>query len=96
MRQSNDVPGTQLLDYEAWRETLRAMCGRYNPRERRASLRTEQPLGEIAYACGFRDYSHFARRFRKRFGYPAGAYGGRYSRGDQEKQRHSETEATGS
>jgi AraC-like DNA-binding protein len=43
--------------------------------QRRASLRTGQPLSEIAYACGFRDYSHFARKFRRRFGYPAGAYG---------------------
>ncbi len=24
-----------------------------------------QPLGEIAYACGFRDYAHFARKFRR-------------------------------
>ena len=39
---------------------------------RRASLRTSQPLSEIAYACGFRDYTHFARRFRHRFGYPPG------------------------
>jgi AraC-like DNA-binding protein len=39
---------------------------------RRASLETSQPLGEIAYACGFRDYTHFARRFRHRFGYPPG------------------------
>jgi AraC-like DNA-binding protein len=43
--------------------------------QRRASLRTGQPLSQIAYACGFRDYSHFARKFRKRFGYPAAAYG---------------------
>jgi len=39
---------------------------------RRASLETNQPLSEIAYACGFRDYTHFARRFRHRFGYPPG------------------------
>ena len=39
---------------------------------RRASLETSQPLTEIAYACGFRDYTHFARRFRHRFGYPPG------------------------
>jgi len=39
---------------------------------RRASLETSQPLSEIAYACGFRDYTHFARRFRHRFGYPPG------------------------
>jgi AraC family transcriptional activator of tynA and feaB len=39
---------------------------------RRASLSTSQPLTEVAYACGFRDYTHFARRFRDRFGYPPG------------------------
>ena len=39
---------------------------------RRASLETSQPLSEIAYACGFRDYTHFARRFRHQFGYPPG------------------------
>ncbi len=41
---------------------------------RRESLRTAQPLSEIAYACGFRDYTHFARRFRRRFGHPPGAH----------------------
>jgi AraC-like DNA-binding protein len=41
---------------------------------RRGSLRTGQPLSEIAYACGFRDYTHFARRFRHRFGYTPGAH----------------------
>ena len=40
---------------------------------RRASLGTSQPLSEIAYICGFRDYTHFARRFRHRFGYPPGS-----------------------
>ena len=35
---------------------------------RRALLDTGQPLGEIAYACGFHDYSHFARKFRDQFG----------------------------
>src|SRR5262245_31115816 len=44
---------------------------------RRASLETSQPLSEIAYACGFRDYTHFARRFRNRFGYPPGGRAGR-------------------
>ena len=39
---------------------------------RRVSLETSQPLTEIAYACGFRAYTHFARRFRHRFGYPPG------------------------
>src|SRR5262245_23983079 len=44
---------------------------------RRASLATSQPLNEIAYACGFRDYSHFARKFRDRFGYSPGGREGR-------------------
>lgn len=37
--------------------------------KRRASLGKGPHLGEIAYACGFRDYAHFARRFRDRFGH---------------------------
>lgn len=40
----------------------------------RESLRNAQPLSKIAYACGFRDYTHFARTFRSRFGYPPGAH----------------------
>jgi AraC family transcriptional activator of tynA and feaB len=36
--------------------------------ERRASLKTDQPLSDIAYASGFRDYTHFSRGFRRRFG----------------------------
>jgi AraC-like DNA-binding protein len=43
---------------------------------RRASLGTNQPLSEIAYACGFRDYTHFARKFRRRFGHAPGAHSG--------------------
>jgi AraC-like DNA-binding protein len=43
---------------------------------RRALLRADQPLSEIAYGCGFRDYAHFARKFRDRFGYPPGAHAG--------------------
>jgi AraC-like DNA-binding protein len=42
--------------------------------DRRASLNTSQPLSEIAYACGFRDYAHFARKFRHRFGHAPGAH----------------------
>jgi AraC-like DNA-binding protein len=42
--------------------------------ERRASLNTGQHLNEIAYACGFRNYVHFARRFRDRFGHAPGAH----------------------
>jgi AraC family transcriptional regulator, positive regulator of tynA and feaB len=41
---------------------------------RRASLGTDQPLAEIGYACGFRDYAHFVRKFRHRYGQPPGAY----------------------
>jgi AraC family transcriptional regulator, positive regulator of tynA and feaB len=43
---------------------------------RRALLDTSQPLSEIGFACGFRDYAHFARRFRNRFGYPPGTHAG--------------------
>ena len=41
---------------------------------RRGSLRTSQPLSEIAYTCGFRDYTHFARKFRARYGHAPGAH----------------------
>jgi len=37
--------------------------------------KTGQPLSDIAYACGFRDYTHFARGFRKRFGAAPGSAG---------------------
>ena len=43
--------------------------------ERRALMKTGQPLSEIAYACGFRDYTYFARGFRQRFGITPGAVG---------------------
>ena len=43
---------------------------------RRALLGKNQPLSEIAYACGFRDYTHFARKFRHRFGHVPGAHPG--------------------
>jgi AraC-like DNA-binding protein len=42
--------------------------------ERRASVGAGQHLSEIAHACGFRDYAHFARRFRHRFGHAPGAH----------------------
>jgi AraC-like DNA-binding protein len=41
---------------------------------RRALLGTSQSLSEVAYACGFSDYSHFARKFRQRFGHSPGAH----------------------
>jgi AraC family transcriptional activator of tynA and feaB len=43
---------------------------------RRASRDAGQPLSEIAYGCGFRDYTHFARKFRRRIGCAPGAYPG--------------------
>jgi AraC family transcriptional activator of tynA and feaB len=43
---------------------------------RRKSLGTSQPLSEIAYACGFGDYTNFARRFRRRFGHTPGSHAG--------------------
>ena len=44
--------------------------------DRRKLLRTNEHLSTIAYACGFRDYTHFARKFRHRFGYSPGSYSG--------------------
>jgi AraC-like DNA-binding protein len=41
---------------------------------RRALLGSSQSLSEVAYACGFADYSHFARKFRYRFGHAPGAH----------------------
>ena len=43
--------------------------------ERRALMKTGQPLSDIAYTCGFRDYTYFARGFRRRFGTAPGAVG---------------------
>jgi AraC-like DNA-binding protein len=41
---------------------------------RRALLGSSQSLSEIAHACGFSDYTHFARKFRHRFGHAPGAH----------------------
>jgi AraC family transcriptional activator of tynA and feaB len=41
----------------------------------RALMKTGQPLSDIAYACGFRDYTCFARGFRQRFGTAPSAIG---------------------
>jgi AraC-like DNA-binding protein len=40
----------------------------------RALSKSEQPLGELAFACGFLDYPHFSRRFRERFGHSPSAH----------------------
>jgi CheY-like chemotaxis protein len=32
-------------------------------------IKSGEPLSEIAFACGYRDYSNFARAFRQRFGH---------------------------
>jgi AraC family transcriptional activator of tynA and feaB len=42
--------------------------------QRQSALGTSQALREIAHASGFRYYSHFARRFRQRFGHAPGAH----------------------
>jgi AraC family transcriptional regulator, positive regulator of tynA and feaB len=39
----------------------------------RTSIKASLPLTEVAYACGYRDYAHFARNFRARFGSAPGA-----------------------
>jgi AraC-like DNA-binding protein len=41
---------------------------------RRALLGENQSLSEVAYSCGFHDYTHFARKFRERFGCAPGAH----------------------
>jgi AraC family transcriptional regulator, positive regulator of tynA and feaB len=41
----------------------------------RKELRTRGPNERmIAYACGFRDYTHFARKLRDRFGQAPGCF----------------------
>src|SRR5260370_22781265 len=35
--------------------------------QRRALTQASQPLTEIPYTCGFRDYSYFAQHFRRLF-----------------------------
>ena len=42
--------------------------------QRRALSKSGQPLGELAFACGFLDYPHFSRRFRDRFGHSPSAH----------------------
>jgi AraC-like DNA-binding protein len=43
---------------------------------RRKWLRSVEPVSEVAYASGFRDYTHFARKFRHRFGHSPSSYKG--------------------
>jgi AraC family transcriptional activator of tynA and feaB len=43
---------------------------------RRKLLGMSEPISNIAYACGFRDYTHFARQFRNRFGCSPGTLSG--------------------
>jgi AraC family transcriptional activator of tynA and feaB len=43
---------------------------------RRKLLGMSEPISNIAYACGFRDYTHFARQFRNRFGCSPGTHSG--------------------
>jgi AraC family transcriptional activator of tynA and feaB len=44
--------------------------------KRRAFLKTSQPISEIAYVSGFGDYTHFNRKFRRRFGHTPRAHAG--------------------
>jgi AraC family transcriptional regulator, positive regulator of tynA and feaB len=61
---------------------------------RRESLGNAQPLSEIAYACGFRDYTHFARKFRRRFGHPPGAHSAKNGRAGTSASRSDADELT--
>ncbi|WP_088343518.1 MULTISPECIES: helix-turn-helix domain-containing protein [Rhodomicrobium] len=40
----------------------------------RAEMKSKPPLVEVARACGYRDYAHFARNFLARFGHTPGAF----------------------
>jgi AraC family transcriptional activator of tynA and feaB len=41
---------------------------------RGTSTNTNMPLVEVAYSCGYRDYTNFSRHFRARFGCTPGAF----------------------
>jgi AraC family transcriptional regulator, positive regulator of tynA and feaB len=62
MDSRDDFLGTQNLDYEAWRDTVRSICGRYTP----GGIEPESFLGRARArsACGFRsvDLSFNAHR----------------------------------
>jgi AraC family transcriptional regulator, positive regulator of tynA and feaB len=60
---------------------------------RRALLGTSQPLAEIAYACGFNNYIHFARKFRRRFGHAPGAHSAADGRAGSEMVRNGATQS---
>ena len=42
--------------------------------KRRALIKSGEPLSAIAYACGYRDYTSFARAFRRRFSHAPGIH----------------------
>jgi AraC-like DNA-binding protein len=48
--------------------------------QQRVLLGSEQPLSDIALACGFLDYAYFSRKFRERFGHPPSAHAFEYGR----------------
>lgn len=48
--------------------------------QRRASMKTRMSISAISYECGFRDYTHFARIYRQRFGHSPSVAGNRDSK----------------
>ena len=42
--------------------------------KRRTLIKSSEPLRAIAYACGYRDYTSFARAFRRRFSHAPGIH----------------------
>jgi len=62
--------------------------------DRRKLLNTREPISAIAYACGFHDYTHFARRFRHRFGYSPGAHSAAQGRAGNGAVRASPVDST--
>jgi AraC-like DNA-binding protein len=63
--------------------------------ERRKLLSLSEPISAIAYACGFRDYTHFARKFRRRFGYSPGTHSAAQARAGNGAVRPAPAETTG-
>jgi AraC family transcriptional regulator, positive regulator of tynA and feaB len=60
---------------------------------RRALTKATQPLSEIASTCGFRDYTHFAQQFRRRFGHAPGAHSDGDGRGGNKTVRATDVES---